>query len=100
MIVNDNYSLKEHNTFGINATAAHFVEYDSVDELQMFVGRRAANGDTTPLLHIGSGSNLLFLGDYAGTVESMGDVVTGRAVMEQCRKWMLAHIPDFDNIAI
>ena len=68
MIVKDNYSLKEHNTFGIEATAAHFVEYDSVDELQMFVGRRAANGDTTPLLHIGSGSNLLFLGDYAGTV--------------------------------
>ncbi len=40
------------------------------------------------------------LDDYAGTVESMGDAVTGRAVMEQCRKWMLAHIPDFDNIAI
>ena len=64
----DNCSLRGHNTFGIDAQAAHFVEYDSVDELQMFVGRRAANGDTTPLLHIGRGSNLLFLGDYAGTI--------------------------------
>ena len=64
----DNCSLRGHNTFGIDAQAAHFVEYDSVDELQMFVGRRAANGDTTPLLHIGGGSNLLFLGDYAGAI--------------------------------
>ncbi|MBR0273616.1 MAG: UDP-N-acetylmuramate dehydrogenase [Bacteroidaceae bacterium] len=64
----DNCSLKEHNTFGIAATAQRLVEYASVDELQMFVGRRAANGDTSPLLHIGGGSNLLFLGDYNGTV--------------------------------
>ena len=68
MSVKDNYSLKEHNTIGIEATAAHFAEYESVDELQMLVGRRSAENDTTPLLHIGSGSNLLFLGDYAGTV--------------------------------
>lgn len=68
MIVKDNYSLAEHNTFGIAATAAHFVEYDSVDELQLFIGRRTANGDTSPLLHIGGGSNLLFLSDYNGTV--------------------------------
>ena len=40
------------------------------------------------------------LDDYARTVESMGDAVTGRAVMDCCRKWMLAHIPDFDNIAL
>ena len=40
------------------------------------------------------------LDDYARTVESMGDAVTGRAVMDRCRRWMLAHIPDFDNIAL
>jgi len=68
MIIKDNHSLAEHNTFGIAATAQQFVEYDSVDELQMFVGRRAANGDTSPLLHIGGGSNLLFLNDYHGTI--------------------------------
>lgn len=68
MKITDNCSLKERNTFGIAATARHFAEYDSVDELQTLVGRRAAEDDATPLLHIGGGSNLLFLGDYAGTV--------------------------------
>ena len=68
MNILENCSLKERNTFGIAATAKRFVEYDSVDELQMLVGRRAAEDDTTPLLHIGGGSNLLFLNDFNGTV--------------------------------
>ena len=68
MINKDNYSLAGHNTFGIAAKAAHYMEYDSADELQMFVGRRAAQDDDSPLLHIGGGSNLLFLNDYEGTI--------------------------------
>ena len=40
------------------------------------------------------------LDDYARSVEAMGCAVTGRAVSDHCRKWMLAHIPDFDNIAL
>ena len=64
----ENCSLKERNTFGIAATAQRLVEYESVDELQMLVGRRTATDDTTPLLHIGGGSNLLFLSDFNGTV--------------------------------
>ena len=68
MKIIENCSLKEHNTFGIAASARQLVEYDSVDELQMLVGRRAATEDTTPLLHIGGGSNLLFLGDFDGTI--------------------------------
>ena len=40
------------------------------------------------------------LDDYLKAAESMGDGATGRAVMDRCRQWMLAHIPDFGNIAI
>ena len=29
-----NYSLKEHNTFGIEAKCSRFLEYESVDEAQ------------------------------------------------------------------
>ena len=61
-------SLIGHNTFGIDATANRFVEYDSVEELQAFVRQRMDADDHSPLLHIGSGSNLLFLNNYAGTV--------------------------------
>ena len=40
------------------------------------------------------------LDDYLRTVDGMGDDATGREIMDGCRRWMLAHIPDFDNIAI
>ena len=59
-----NYSLKSNNTFGIDATAQEFVEYDSVQELRDIIpelqGRK--------VLHIGGGSNLLFTGDFDGIV--------------------------------
>ncbi|MBR2838826.1 MAG: phosphoenolpyruvate--protein phosphotransferase [Kiritimatiellae bacterium] len=40
------------------------------------------------------------LDDYLRTVDEMGDGATGGEIMDGCRKWMLAHIPDLDNIAI
>ena len=63
-----NCSLGERNTFGIEAKAFRLLEYEMVEELQAFIRQRAENGDATPLLHIGGGSNLLFLGDFEGTV--------------------------------
>lgn len=68
MKTQENCSLLEHNTFGIAARARHFVEYDSVEELQDFIRQRNLRGDSSPLLHIGGGSNLLFLKDFDGTV--------------------------------
>lgn len=53
------------NTFGIKAVASHFVEYASEDALYELI---ATGHVAAPYLHIGSGSNLLFLGDYEGTV--------------------------------
>jgi len=59
------YSLKARNTFGVDAKAAIFVEYNSVKELKDLI----LNGTiTTPCLHIGAGSNLLFTSDYKGTI--------------------------------
>ena len=63
----ENYSLLAHNTFGMDVRAALFFEYDTVEELQAFLlsddfARRER------FLHIGSGSNLLFEGDYKGIV--------------------------------
>ena len=72
MLSIDHCSLRERNTFGIDAKAKRLVEYESVEELQAFFHERAATGDTSPLLHIGGGSNLLFLGDFEGTVLHSG----------------------------
>ncbi|MDR0892379.1 MAG: UDP-N-acetylmuramate dehydrogenase [Mediterranea sp.] len=59
------HSLLPHNTFGIDVSAARFVEYASVPELK---GLIAQGSITTPFLHIGGGSNLLFTADYDGLV--------------------------------
>lgn len=65
-----NYSLLPYNTFGMDVKAARFVEYESVDALQGFlIGRQEKDA---PLLHVGRGSNLLFVSDYPGTVLHSG----------------------------
>ena len=56
---------EEPNTFGIDVTAARFLEYGSEDELRELI---AAGQVVAPWLHIGGGSNLLFIKDYEGTV--------------------------------
>lgn len=52
------------NTFGLEATAATYIEYASVDEL-----RSDLPGAVQPFLHVGGGSNLLFAEPrFEGTV--------------------------------
>ena len=59
------YSLLPYNTFGIDVSAARFLEYTSVEELKKLIVQGAV---TTPFLHIGVGSNLLFTKDYDGLI--------------------------------
>ena len=59
------YSLLPYNTFGIDVSASRFLEYASVAELKEYIAQGAV---TTPFLHIGGGSNLLFTKDYEGVV--------------------------------
>ena len=63
-----NYPLLSHNTFGIEACADRFVTYDSVEDLRQVVRRLRAECPDVPVLHIGRGSNLLFLSDFRGVV--------------------------------
>lgn len=61
------YSLLKHNTFGIDATCSRFVEYTTVDELVNTLTELIKSGERW--MHIGGGSNLLFLCDhYDGTI--------------------------------
>lgn len=64
-IQRNNYSLLNHNTFGIDAHAASFIEYTEADDIVEIVAKKMLR---KPYLHIGSGSNLLFTGDFEGTV--------------------------------
>ena len=59
-----NYPLLQHNTFGIDVSAASFVEFSTVEELQRLLAKEWRK----PLLVIGGGSNLLLTGDFNGTI--------------------------------
>lgn len=71
-----NYSLLEHNTFGIDAKCGRFLEYASVGEAVEVAGMISSS----PFLIIGGGSNLLLTADYPGTVVTpapLADVSSG-----------------------
>ena len=53
------------NTFGFDVKAAVYAEYHSVEELEKWI---AEGRITSPFLHIGCGSNMLFVKDYEGMV--------------------------------
>lgn len=89
MTEHTDYSLLPHNTFGIEAKAAFFITYDSVADLRRALCRVREQHAGLPVLHIGGGSNLLFLSDFDGVVlhsrilgtevREDGDTVTVRA---------------------
>ena len=61
-----NYSLKEHNTFGIEARCSRFLEYSTVEEAKVVAATLRETGD--PYIIIGGGSNLLLTRDFEGIV--------------------------------
>jgi UDP-N-acetylmuramate dehydrogenase len=63
MRIIENYNLKHHNTFGFEIFAKKFFEYKNERELIVFL-----QNNSDKILHIGGGSNLLFLNDFDGAV--------------------------------
>ncbi|MBP3763489.1 MAG: UDP-N-acetylmuramate dehydrogenase [Bacteroidales bacterium] len=86
-------SLHDRNTFGIRATARRLVEIEPGDEVPRING---------PMSILGAGSNVVFLGDYGGTLVTLadrdaatatGDTVTawGGMRMDNLIQWTLDH---------
>ena len=63
----ENCSLKCNNSFGIDARCRRYIEYNSVEELQVVVREIFAKSEPR-ILHIGGGNNLLFTQDYDGII--------------------------------
>ncbi len=61
-----NYSLKEHNTFGIEARCSRFLEYSTVEEAKAVAAILRETGAL--YIIIGGGSNLLLTRDFEGIV--------------------------------
>ena len=66
MRIEKDYSLKQHNTFGIEAKCAQFVEYSSEAEAKEVA--ELLRTTRVPYIIIGGGSNLLLTRDYEGIV--------------------------------
>jgi UDP-N-acetylmuramate dehydrogenase len=62
----ENYSLKNLNTFGINAYCRYFTEFDTIDSLKETLEHQIAK--THQKLILGGGSNILFTKDFDGIV--------------------------------
>ena len=65
-----NYSLKAHNTFGIEARCTRFLEYESDEEAQQVAAELRSSA--TPYIIIGGGSNLLLTRNFDGIVVHSG----------------------------
>lgn len=77
------YSILKYNTFGMDVKTSRFVEYSTVSELKTFLLTGKAK---SPLLHIGCGSNLLFLSDFSGTI--LHSAIKGYIVEGETDQWI------------
>ncbi|MBS4064981.1 MAG: UDP-N-acetylenolpyruvoylglucosamine reductase, partial [Chitinophagaceae bacterium] len=64
MQIQENISLKQFNTFGIDVLAKQFISFHNVDELQEAL-KASTNGER---LILGGGSNILFTKNVNGLV--------------------------------
>lgn len=62
--------MLSHNTFGMDVKADRFIEYTNTEDLKRILADKEIF--SRPYLHIGGGSNLLFLSDFHGTVLHSG----------------------------
>ncbi|SDQ76632.1 UDP-N-acetylmuramate dehydrogenase [Chryseobacterium soldanellicola] len=62
----ENFSLKHYNTFGVSAKAKYFAEINNVEELKEAL--KFSRSQNLKLLFLGGGSNVLFTQDFEGLV--------------------------------
>lgn len=60
----ENFSLKPYNTFGVEAKARYFTEVQTIDELKNAI--HFSTSHSLPLLFLGGGSNVLLTKDFEG----------------------------------
>ena len=65
-IIKENYSLKNHNTFGIDAKAKYFATFKSEEELADLLKSKIIQKE--PLFILGGGSNILLTKNFDGII--------------------------------
>ena len=91
----ENYSLKAHNTFGIDAKCSRFLEFEN--ELEAAEVAQILRKSTLPYIIIGGGSNLLLTKDFEGIVVRSG--IKGYTFDGDCMKCGSGEVWD-DMVAV
>lgn len=68
MRIQENISLKKHNSFGIDAHARYFAVFNEADDLEELMAEAPETGTQVAPLILGGGSNILFTKDVDGLV--------------------------------
>ena len=87
MEIKKDYSLLPHNTFGMDVKASLFIEYVSVEELKHILLEHLPG---KPWLHIGKGSNLLFMRDYPGVI--LHSAIKGYEILEENEEEVIVRV--------
>lgn len=88
IIKRNHYSLLAYNTFGIDAKTDTFIEYASTEELKQILSEKETMPH--PFLHIGGGSNLLFISDFKGTV--LHSSIKGIEIVERSGEYVIIRV--------
>lgn len=86
-----NVSLKAFNTFAIDANAARFKAYHSVEELKDALSEL----DKQPLLLLGGGSNVLLTKDFQGVV--LKNELKGIKILEESDEHVFVEVQSGEN---
>lgn len=88
MRIEENYSLKKHNTFRLPVKARWFMEYESEEELERILQDEYFQECLS--LHIGRGSNLLFLNDFNGII--LHSAIKGMSVVRETAEYVYLRV--------
>lgn len=93
MHLKNNISLKNLNTFGLEAVAKYYVEVSTISELKEALDSEIAK--TNKLMILGGGSNLLFTQDFDGLV--IKNNISGKTVARETEHCVLLKLGAGEN---
>lgn len=89
MQIQNDVSLLPYNTFGIDVQTKTFFSYQSEEELISIIKHPSASLPK-PWLHIGEGSNLLFLNHFPGTI--LRSSIKELSVLEETPEYIIIRV--------
>ena len=97
MTIKENISLKQYNTFAIDAKAKYFASFNSIDELsELLEFKKPQTSNNKPqTLVLGGGSNILFTKNFDGLV--LKNEMTGMKEIKEDEHHVYVHVGAGEN---